>query len=158
MSTVSSPPILPPILRWGGIVGGVILLVAGAVGFIVAGAPGLWSGVLGALIGVVFPALTAVTILIGNIWFGTVHYLEIFFGVVLGGWIVKLILAIVLLVALVGQPWVQPIVLYFSLVAAAVGSLAVDLVALARMRLPAVSDVQLPGGEHGSGSNSASDI
>ena len=108
MSTVSSTPILRAILRWGGIVGGVILLVAGAVGFIVAGAPGLWSGVLGVLIGVVFPALTAVTILIGNIWFGTVHYLEIFFGVVLGGWIVKLILAIVLLVALVGQPWVQP--------------------------------------------------
>lgn len=146
MSTnpVSSTPVLRTALLWGGLIGGVVIVGAAVIGFAVGGGAGLWSGVIGALVGVVFPALTAVSILIGNRWFGTPHYLQIFAGVVLGGWLLKFVLVIVALLALMRVDWIVTGVFYGALVAAAVASLVVDLVVLSRMRLPAVSDTTLP--------------
>jgi hypothetical protein len=144
-SPVSSTPILRAVLVWGGIIAAAVIVVAGVVGFLVAEAPGLWSGVLGALVGAVFPAFTAATILFANRWFGTPNYAAIFFGVFLGVWLLKLILFVVVLFVLFGQAWTVPGVLYGALIAAVVGSLAVDLIVVWRMRVPAVSDIALPG-------------
>ncbi|WP_243227105.1 hypothetical protein [Microbacterium sp. CIAB417] len=141
---VSSTPILRATLLLGTIVGVVLTVAAAAVGFFVAGGEGLASGLVGALIGAVFPAFTALSILIANRWFGTPAYLQIFFGVVLGGWLLKFVLVIVALVVLTRVDWVVPLVFYFSLLATAVASLVVDLVVLARMRMPAASDVVMP--------------
>lgn len=144
-SPVSSTPILRAVLIWGGVIAAGIIVVAGVVGLLVAGAPGLWSGVLGALVGAVFPALTAATILFANRWFGTPNYAAIFFSLFLGGWLVKLILFVVVLFVLFGQAWAVPGVLYGALIAGVIGSLAVDLIVVWRMRVPAVSDVKMPG-------------
>lgn len=144
-STVSSTPVLRATLIWGLAIGSIVILGAAALGFAVAQSQGLWSGVVGALVGVVFPSLTAVSILIANRWYGSTYFLQIFFGVVLGGWLLKFVLVIVALFVLGRMPWVVPIVFYLSLVTAAVASLVVDLVVLSRMRLPAVSDATLPG-------------
>lgn len=141
---VSSTPILRTALKWSAIVGGSILVLAALIGFLVAGGSGLLSGVIGAGVGVIFPALTALSILIGNRWFGTPRYIEIFFGIVLGGWVVKFVVVIVLLIVLSKAPWIVHMVFYFSLVATAIASIVVDLVVMSRMRLPAVSDVSLP--------------
>ncbi|GAA2072937.1 hypothetical protein [Microbacterium hatanonis] len=141
---VSSTPVLRTALRWGLLVGLGVVVLAAVVGVAVGGADGLWSGVIGALVGVLFPALTAVSILVGNHWFGTPNYLQIFFGVVMGGWILKFVLVIVALLLLMRVEWLVTPVFYGALVAAAVASLVVDLVVLSRMRLPGVSDTTLP--------------
>lgn len=142
---ITSTPVLRTALVWGGGIGLLVLAAAALVGFLIAAVPGLFSGVLGALVGVVFPALTAVSILVANRWYGHPAYLQIFFGVVLGGWLVKFVLVIVALLVLLRLEWIDTLVFFFSLVAAAVAALIVDLVVIMRMRLPAVSDVELPG-------------
>lgn len=141
---VSSTPILRATLRWGGLVGGLVLVAATVVGALVAGPAGAVSGALGALVGVVFPALTAVSILFANRWFGTDAYVQIYFGIVAGAWLLKFLLVFVALFTLSRLEWVVPLVLYFSLIAAAVSAVAVDVVVMLRMRLPHVSDVALP--------------
>ena len=55
---ISSTPILRSALTWGLIVGAVVAAALALVGGLVAGAEGAWSGVLGALVGIVFPAFT----------------------------------------------------------------------------------------------------
>lgn len=141
---VSSTPVLRTALRWGLIVGGLVAVAAAVIGFAIAGAEGLWSGVIGALVGVVFPALTAVSILVANRWFGHPAYLQIFFGIVMGGLVVKFAIVIVALLLLSRVEWLVSPVFYFSLVVSAVASLVVDLVVLSRMRLSGVSDIALP--------------
>jgi hypothetical protein len=140
----SSTPVLRPALTWGGIVAGVLLVVGAVVGFAVGGAGGLGSALAGVLVSALFLAVTAASILIANRWFGDDLYVPIFFGVVLGGWLLKLVLFIVALVVLRGQSWVDPVVFFVALVVSVVASLVVDVVVLLRMRVPAASDVTLP--------------
>lgn len=141
---LSSNPILRTTLVWGGIVGTAVIIVAAVVGGLVAGSAGAWSGVLGALVGILFPAFTAISILIANRWYGSPSYLQIFFGVVMGAWLVKFIVVIVLLLVLMQIEWIVPIVFYISLVVSAVLALTIDLLVIARARIPAVSDTSLP--------------
>lgn len=141
---VSSTPVLRAALIWGTAVGGAAVLIAGLAGFLIAQVPGLWSGVLGALVGVIFPAMTALSILVANRWFGTPAFLQIFFGIVMGAWIIKFVLVIVLLLVLARLEWVVPLVFYVALVATAVVSLVIDLMVMRKIRLPGASDVTLP--------------
>ncbi|MFE7846511.1 hypothetical protein ACFUTX_15100 [Microbacterium sp. NPDC057407] len=141
---VSSTPILRTVLVWGGIVAGSLAVIAGLVGYLVAGPNGLWSGLAGVLVGAAFLAITVISILIANRWYGDALYVPIFFGIVLGGWILKFVVFLVLLFVLRGQPWIDPTVFFLALVASVLASLAVDVVVLTRMRVPHVSDVQLP--------------
>jgi hypothetical protein len=140
----SSTPVLRTALTWGGIVAGALLVVGALVGFAVAGAGGLGSALAGVLVSAFFLAVTAVSILIANRWFGDDLYVPIFFGIVLGGWILKLVLFIVALVILRGQPWIDPVVFFVALVVSVIASLVVDVVVLLRMRIPSASDVTLP--------------
>ncbi|WOF22107.1 hypothetical protein N8K70_12040 [Microbacterium betulae] len=144
-SPVTSTPVLRAALVWGAIAAAVVVVASGAIGLAVAGSPGLWSGVLGAAVGAVFPGLTAATILFANRWFGTPNYPAIFFGVFLGGWLVKFVVFIVVLFVLFGQAWAVPGVLYGALVAAVVVSFAVDVLVIWRIRVPAVSDPRVDG-------------
>lgn len=143
-ATVSSTPVLRAALIGGASVGGAAVVLAAVVGFLAADGPGLWSGVIGALVGVIFPALTAVSILVANRWYGRPAFLQVFFGIVMGGWVIKFILVIALLLVLGQLEWVVPLVFYISLVVTAVASLVVDLVVLSRIRVPSVSDLELP--------------
>lgn len=142
--TVSSTPVLRAALIWGLSIGAAAVVVAAVAGLLIAQGPGLWSGVLGALVGVIFPAMTALSILVANRWFGNPAYLQIFFGIVMGAWIVKFVLVIVLLLVLARLDWIVPLIFYVALVATAVASLVVDLMVLRKIRIPAASDVQLP--------------
>ena len=146
--SLSSTPILRTALVWGGIVTVVLLIAAAAVGFAVGGPGGLGSALVGVAVSAVFLAVTAVSILIANRWFGDALYVPIFFGIVLGGWLLKLVLFIVAIVILRGQDWVDPVVFYVALVVSVVASLAVDVVVLLRMRVPSASDVRLPTDPH----------
>lgn len=143
-SPVSSTPVLRTTLQWSAIVTAVLAVLAGAVGYLVAGPTGLWSGLAGVLIAAVFLAITGVSILIANRWYGDDLYVPIFFGIVLGGWILKFVVFIVALLVLRDQPWVDPTVFFLSVVVSVLASLVVDVVVLTRMRVPHASDVELP--------------
>ena len=141
---ISSTPILRTVLLWGGIVTGGLAVIGGVVGYLVAGTNGLWSALVGVLIAALFLGITVASILIANRWFGDALYVPIFFGIVLGGWILKFALFLFLLFVLRDQPWVEPVIFFLCLVTSVIASLLVDVLVLLRMRVPHVSDVQLP--------------
>ncbi len=141
---VSSNPILRRTLAWSGAVAVVLAVAAGAIGFAVAQGEGLISGLIGVAIAVAFLAITAGSILVANRWYGQPLYVPYFFAIVLGGWIIKFIVFFVLLVLIKDQPWLVDLVFFLALVAGVVASLVIDAIVLMRMRLPIVSDTQLP--------------
>jgi hypothetical protein len=143
-SPVTSTPILRTTLISSAIAAVVLAIAAAVAGGAVAGSRGVWSGLTGVLIAVVFLAITAISILIANRWFGDALYVQLFFAIVLGGWFLKLVLFVVLMIVLRGQPWLEPLVFFLSLLAGVLMSLVIDVVVLTRMRLPHVSDTTLP--------------
>ncbi|MFI8631320.1 hypothetical protein ACIGEP_01830 [Microbacterium sp. NPDC077663] len=144
MSTLSSTSMLRTALVWSGIVTLVLLLAGGAVGLLVAGTSGLWSALVAVLMAAVFLAFTIVSILIANRFYGDPLFVPIFFGSVMGGWILKFVVFLVVLFVLRDQPWLTPLVFLVSLVVSIVASLVVDVVVMLRMRTSAVSDTTLP--------------
>lgn len=143
-ANISSTPVLRTALVWGAVATLVVAVAGGAIGFAVAGADGMLSALAGAAIAAAFMLLTAVSILVANRWFGDALYVPIFFGIVLGGWLLKLVLFIVALMLLRGQPWIVPGVFFVALVVSVVASLAIDGIAMFRSRAP-YADVRLPG-------------
>ncbi|MCP2637383.1 hypothetical protein K0817_012530 [Microbacterium sp. HD4P20] len=143
-NTVSSTPILRTVLVWSGTVTAVLAVVGAVVGYLVAGSTGLWSALVGVLVAAVFLGITGASILIANRWYGDALYVPLFFGIVLGGWILKFVVFIIALLVLRDQPWVEPTVFFVAVVVSVLASLLVDVVVLLRMRVPHVSDVVLP--------------
>ncbi|MFB8147692.1 hypothetical protein ACFC1W_13185 [Microbacterium sp. NPDC056003] len=141
---ISSTPILRTVLVWGGAVTGALAVLGGLIGFLVAGTDGLWSALVGVLVAAAFLLITVASILIANRWYGDPLYVPLFFGIVLGGWILKFLVFIVLLLVLRGQPWIEPMVFFLAVVVGVLASLMVDVIVLLRMRVPHVSDVTLP--------------
>ena len=107
-----------------------IAILGGGLGFIFAGVTGLVSGLIGASLALVFSSLTAV-----SVYFGGKLSLGGFFGVVLGGWIVKLIGFIVLIALLKGAAFIAGPVLFFTLVASIIGTLVIDSLIVLRSRI-----------------------
>ena len=66
------------------------------------------------------------------------------FGIAVA-WLLKFVLFLVLVFLLRDQPWIHPQVLFFSIVAGVIGTLVVDVVVVAKSRMPYVSDITLPG-------------
>lgn len=141
---VSSNRLLRTTLLWSAIVTAGLAVVGAIVGFAVAGTSGLWSALVAVLLTAVFLGLTAGTILVANRWYGDPLYTPIFFGAVMGGWIVKFALFIVVLFVLRGAPWLNGTVFFVALVVSVIASLAIDVVVMLRMRVPHVGDVSLP--------------
>lgn len=146
-TVLSSSPILRATLVWGSVVGIAAIVIASLVGLAIAGSEGALGGGLGALVGIVFPALSAVSILIANRWYGDPNFLGIFFGIVLGGWLLKFVIAIFAIVIINRIDAVHPLIFNVSLLATAAAALVVDMIVVAKYRLPAVSDIKMPGEE-----------
>ncbi|WP_353815487.1 hypothetical protein [Agromyces sp. SYSU T00266] len=142
--TPTSNPVLRRALTWGVAIAGGIAVVGGILGLVFAGTEGLVSALLGTLIAVVFMGITGASILLANRFAGSDLFVGAFFGIVLGGWLLKFIVFIVLVVLLRGVDWLDPVVLFLSIVAGVIGSLVVDVLVVARSRLPYASDAQLP--------------
>jgi hypothetical protein len=121
---VSVAPILTRALRYGGFVAVAVAVVAGGIGLVVAGVPGL--------------------LVAGRVTKGDTGS-PAFFGIVLGVWALKFVVFIVVALLFRGQAAVDPYVFFFSVIAAVLGSLLADIVAVVRTRVPYVSDVVLPG-------------
>ncbi|MDR6969914.1 hypothetical protein [Leifsonia shinshuensis] len=141
----SSNPVLRDVLRYGLILAGVIAVVGMLLGGLFAGWIGVTSALIGTAMAAVFLSITALSILIANRFIGSDLFVGLFFGIVLGGWIVKFVLFLVLAILLRDQPWINPVVLFLSLIAGVIGSLVVDMIVVFRSRVPYASDVTLPG-------------
>jgi len=141
----TSTPVLRDVLKYGLILAGIIAVAGMLLGGLFAGWIGVTSALIGTLMAAVFLSITALSILIANRFIGSDLFVGLFFGIVLGGWILKFVLFLVLAILLRDQPWINPVVLFLSLIAGVIGSLVVDMIVVFRSRVPYVSDVTLPG-------------
>lgn len=140
----SSNPILSTTLKWSALATVVLLLAGGIIGFAVDGVPGMTSALVAVALGMVLLAITALSILIANRWYGQPLYVQLFFAVVMGAWLLKFVIFIVALLVLRGQPWLHPQIFLVALVVSVLVSLVIDGIVMMRMRVPYVSDTQLP--------------
>lgn len=141
---MSAIPILKRILAYGGILAIAIAVVGSVVGFIVAGGVGVVSALIGTVMAVVFLGITAASIVLATrVARGDLLSVG-FFGIVMGAWLLKIVVFIVLIVLLKDQPWINTQILFLTVVVAVIGTLVVDMVVIARSRLPYVSDISLP--------------
>lgn len=141
---ISSTPILRTTLVWSGVATAVLAVLGAVIGFLVAGTEGLWSALAGVLLAAVFLAITGISILVANRWYGDPLFVQLFFGIVMGGWVLKFVIFLVVLFTLRGQPWLNPTVFFVAVVVSILASLAIDVVVMLRMRVPYVSDATLP--------------
>jgi hypothetical protein len=132
-------------LRYGAVVTVALALVAGVLGYLVSGAPGVAGAVAGTVVSAVFLGLTAASMLIARRVVGGDGTNPVFFAIVVAVLGVKLIAFLVLLIWLRGQEWLDLAVFAWSMIASVVGSLIADIVAFTRTRVSYASDVRLPG-------------
>jgi hypothetical protein len=131
--------IFTKILTYTGLLALAIAVVGGGLGWALAGTDGLWSALVGVALAVVFAGITAASMLIA------IRFrLAAFFGIVMGAWLLKLVIFVVLLVLVKDQPFVDDVVLFLALVVSIIGTLAIDALVVVRGRLGNVSDAVLP--------------
>jgi hypothetical protein len=75
-----------------------------------------------------------------SVWLGGRLGITGFFAVVMGAWILKLVLFIVLVKVLLGVPQINGPVLFFTLIASIFGTLALDAIAVTKARIPIVEN------------------
>ncbi|WP_449277597.1 3-oxoacyl-ACP reductase [Leucobacter sp. GX24907] len=134
-----SQPALVKALWWGIGATVLLLLVWGGIGFLVAGREGLTGGTLGAAFAGIFTLLTVGSIAFANRFIESDLYIPMFFGIVLGTWILKFIGFIIAILLLRGQPWLDPLMFFLALVSGVLVSLVIDVVVVARSRIPVIS-------------------
>jgi hypothetical protein len=137
-------PILKNTILFGGLLALAIAVIGSVIGFVVDGSVGLVSALIGAAMAFVFLGVTAGSILLANRIANSDFLNPLFFITVLGGWLLKFAVFLVLLFILKDQPWINNVVLLLTVIVGVVGSLVVDVVVIARSRQPYV-DVALPG-------------
>jgi hypothetical protein len=112
-----------------------IAAIGSLIGTLTAGAPGLLSALIGAGMTFVFVSITA-----ASVWVGGKLPINAFFGVVMGAWLLKLILFIVLVRLLLGVKEINGPVLFFTLIASIMGTLVVDALVVTKARMPIVEN------------------
>jgi hypothetical protein len=144
MST-SAAPVLTLALRYGAIFTAIVAVGGGVIAWLAGGTAGLAGALVGAALATVFLGLTTVSMLIaGRVTRGDPTN-PVFFAIVLGALGVKFLLFLVFAIWLRGQSWLDPGAFAFTAIAAVIGSLAGDVLAFLRARVPYVSDISLPG-------------
>jgi len=137
--SVDAAKILTQVLRYTGLLAIVIAVVGGGLGFVFAGTDGLISALIGTALSVLFASITAASI-IGAMRFD----IAAFFGIVMGAWLMKIIVFIVILALLRDAPFVNTIVLFVTVIAGAVGTMLIDVLVVFKSRLGYASNVVLP--------------
>lgn len=137
---MTAVPMFTKILRLGAILTIAIAVVGGGIGFLVAGVPGLWGGIIGAAASFIFLGFTVASIIIAfRVTKGDLLN-PIFFGIVLGGWLLKLGAFLGLLIGFSGQTFLDPYVLLVTIIASVLGSLIIDGWAFMNSRIPYVDE------------------
>jgi hypothetical protein len=109
----------------------VIAIFGSTLGFLFAGTSGVLSALIGSLVALGFSTLTIL-----SIWFGAKLPLTGFYGLVLGGWLLKVLLFAIVLAALQGADYISGPVFFFAVVTSVLGGLAIDSWVVLKGRLP----------------------
>ena len=136
---VDAKKILTEVLKYTGLLAIAIAVIGGGLGYLFAGTNGLISALIGTILAVLFASITAGSI-IGAMRFD----IAAFFGIVMGAWLLKIVVFIVILALLRDAPFVQTMVLFLTVIAGAVGTMLIDVIVVFRSRLGYVSNVALP--------------
>jgi hypothetical protein len=131
--STSAEQLFKSVLGQTALLTGLIASLGSMAGFIVEGMNGVVSALIGAGLAFAFGALTVVSMIIGR-----KLSLAGFFGVVMGGWLIKLIGFALLARSLQGAEFINGPVLFLTLVAAILGSLVIDSIAVLSARIPVV--------------------
>jgi hypothetical protein len=132
-SSTSTDQLFKKVLGQTALLTGLIASLGSVAGFFTEGMNGVISALIGSGLAFVFGALTVVSMIIGK-----KLSLAGFFGVVMGGWLVKLIGFALLARSLQGAEFINGPVLFLTLVAAILGSLVIDSIAVLSARIPVV--------------------
>lgn len=108
-------------------------VLAVAVGYLVAGLPGVWAALIGTALSAAFIGATA-----GSLYLVAGRSPELLQIVMLGGWLVKMVLVVILMVWLQGQTFYHRGVLFATVVVVVIAGLAVETVTVVRTRIPYV--------------------
>lgn len=122
----------------GGIITAGIAIVGGVIGFSVDGWTGVISALIGAVIAFVFMGVTAASILLGQKLSGGSIASGLFFATVLGAWLLKFVLFLVAIFVIKNVTELNPVIALVSVIAAVIGALISDVVAVSRARVPVV--------------------
>ena len=133
MRATTSSQIFRTVLFQGAILTTVIALAGGAIAFWAVGLPGFYSALIGSAIALTFSSLTAIAV-----WVGGKLPLGGFYGLVLGGWLAKVIAFVLILSVLNRVEGLNRPTIFFTIVASVLGGLAIDAVAVLRSRVPVV--------------------
>ena len=141
---MNNTTILTRALRYGTILTIGVVVVGGIIGYLVGGVPGLISALLGAGVTAVFMGLTSGSFVIASRVAKLPEGIVVYYGIILGTFILKFVIFLVLVISLRYVSWLNPTVFGFTIIAAVLGTLVVDALALQRGRMTYV-DVTLPG-------------
>jgi drug/metabolite transporter (DMT)-like permease len=134
--------VLTRIISLGAILALVVAAGGSAIGFATDGTRGLISALVGAALAFVFVAITAASVILATRLSRGDMLQPAFFGIVLGGWLLKFIVFLVAAFALRQQDWVNTPVMFGCVIISIVGSLVIDVVVIARSRMPYVDPPQ----------------
>lgn len=139
----TAAPALRRALLYSSVLAIVLAIVGSVVGALVADLPGLLSGLIGAGVSFAFVGLTAASILLADRLTRGDLLSPIYFAVILGTWLLKFILFVVFVITMRDQTFIDPTVLFVTLVLGVLGSLVIDLVAASRSRVEIGSTASL---------------
>jgi hypothetical protein len=121
----------------------VLAIVGSVIGALVADLPGLLSALIGAAVSFAFVGLTAGSILLANRLTSNDLLSPIYFAVVLGTWLLKFVLFVAFVLSMRDQAFIEPTVLFVTLVLGVLGSLIIDVVSASRSRVDIGSNASL---------------
>lgn len=127
----STATVFGKVIRYGALLIAGIAVLAGGIGYLAVGMNGLVSALIGAGMALLFVTFTA-----ASVWLGGKLNLGGFYGVVLGGWLLKVGGFLVMVYLLRGQDFINGPTLFFTLVASVLGSLGIDTMVFLKARLP----------------------
>ncbi|MEY4327642.1 MAG: hypothetical protein RIR71_312 [Actinomycetota bacterium] len=129
----SSTQVLAKALKLSAVLVVAVAALCSLVGFLIVGIDGVLTALLGAAIALVFTSMTLLSVL-----FGARLPLGGFYGLVLGGWLLKVVLFAVLLAALQRMDFIHGPTLFFAIVLSVLGSLGIDSWVVLRSRIPTI--------------------
>jgi len=156
MKNTNNTTVIRRAVRYGIILTIAVIVVGSIIGFLLGGVPGFVSALVGAGVTAVFMGLTAVSFLVAGRLARLPEGIAVYYGVILGTFIVKFIIFLVLIIWLRGQHWLNPTIFGFTTIAAVLGTLIVDMLAVGLGRVP-YTDATLPSETSGPTEKSSGD-
>lgn len=138
--TLTPAQVMQRAMTWNFVAAGVVGVVGAVIGGLLAGGVGVISGLIGGAIVEALTGITAASVSIAARRVTGPEHAVVFVALVAGGWLLKLIVFVALALTLRNQPWIQPTVLFLTIIVAIVATLVIEVLIVARSRVLYVPD------------------